>query len=81
MRTAPVKAIALPAVYRANLSFNSTSPFGHSRTRVMYAEGSALQCIHSEHYCVSSPLACTLCCAFRDLVKAYKHEKGTVFET
>ena len=27
MRTAPVKAIALPAVYRANLSFNRDVPF------------------------------------------------------
>ena len=54
MRTAPVKAIALPAVYRANLSFNSTCAFQHSRTRVIYAEGSALQCIHCyiyHHYC------------------------------
>ena len=47
MRTAPVKAIALPPVYRANLSFKSTCTFQHSRTRVIYAEGSALQCIHS----------------------------------
>ena len=49
MDTAPVKAIALPAVYRANLEFKS---FQHSRTRVMHAfsrirtrvdaEGSAL---------------------------------------
>ena len=44
MRTAPVKAIALPAVYRANLEFQSQ----HPRTRVMDsparadAEGSAL---------------------------------------
>ena len=55
MRTAPVKAIALPAVYRVNLEFQSHVPFQHSRTRVIYlacvlsricaradAEGSAL---------------------------------------
>ena len=35
MRTAPVKAIALPAVYRANLEFQSHVPFQHPRTRVM----------------------------------------------
>ena len=34
MDTAPVKAIALPAVYRANLDFQSHVPFQHSRTRV-----------------------------------------------
>ena len=39
MRTALIKAIAL----RANLEH---VPFQHSRTRVIYAEGSALQCIH-----------------------------------
>ena len=37
MDTAPVKAIALPAVYRANLEFHVQShvhvPFQHSRTR------------------------------------------------
>ena len=33
MDTAPVKAIALPAVYRANLEFQSHVPFQHSRTR------------------------------------------------
>ena len=32
MDTAPVKAIALPAVYRANLEFQSHVPFQHSRT-------------------------------------------------
>ena len=46
MRTAPVKAIALPAVYRANLEFQSHVPFQHPRTRVIDsrtdAEGSAL---------------------------------------
>ena len=52
MRTAPVKAIALPAVYRANLEFQSHVPFQHLRTHVMRAlsrirartdtEGSAL---------------------------------------
>ena len=52
MRTAPVKAIALPAVYRANFEFQSHVLFQHSRTRVMRAlsriraradaEGSAL---------------------------------------
>ena len=35
MRTAPVKAIALPAVYRANLEFQSHVPFQHPRTRVI----------------------------------------------
>ena len=35
MGTAPVKAIALPAVYRANLEFQSHVPFQHPRTRVM----------------------------------------------
>ena len=35
MRTAPVKAIVLPAVYRANLEFQSHVPFQHSRTRVI----------------------------------------------
>ena len=33
MGTAPFKAIALPAVYRANLEFQSHVPFQHSRTR------------------------------------------------
>ena len=33
MDTAPVKAIALPAVHRANLEFQSHVPFQHSRTR------------------------------------------------
>ena len=33
MPTAPVKATALPAVYRANLEFQSHVPFQHSRTR------------------------------------------------
>ena len=33
MDTAPVKAIALPAVYRANLEFQSHVPFLYSRTR------------------------------------------------
>ena len=52
MRIALVKAIALPAVYRANLEFQSHVPFQHSRTRLMRAlsriraradaEGSAL---------------------------------------
>ena len=32
---APVKAIALPAVYRANLEYQSHVPFQHSRTRVI----------------------------------------------
>ena len=35
MHTAPVKAIALPAVCRANLEFQSHVPFQHSRTRVI----------------------------------------------
>ena len=35
MRTALVKAIALPAVYRANLESQSYVPFQHSRTRVI----------------------------------------------
>ena len=34
MHTAPVKPIALPAVYRANLELQSHVPFQHSRTRV-----------------------------------------------
>ena len=47
MDTAPVKAIALPAVYRANLEFQSHVPFLYSRTRSRTraradAEGSAL---------------------------------------
>ena len=55
MHTAPVKPIAFPAVYRANLEFQSHVPFQHSRTCVIYlaralsrirartdAEGSAL---------------------------------------
>ena len=51
MDTAPVKAIALPAVYRANLEFQSHVPLQHSRTRSRIraradAEESALQCIH-----------------------------------
>ena len=37
MRIALVKAIALPAVYRAKLEFQSHVPFQHSRTRVMRA--------------------------------------------
>ena len=40
MRTAPVKAIALPALYIANLSFNRHVPFpavAHARTpRVLH---------------------------------------------
>ena len=32
---APDKAIALPAVYRANLEYQSHVPFQHSRTRVI----------------------------------------------
>ena len=36
MGTAPVKPIALPAVYRTNLEFQSHVPFQHSRTRVIY---------------------------------------------
>ena len=45
--TAPVKAIALPAVYRANLEFQSHVPFLYSRmcSRIRAradAEGSAL---------------------------------------
>ena len=35
MRTALVKAIALPAVYRANLECQWHVPFQHSRTRVI----------------------------------------------
>ena len=35
MRTAPVKAIALPAVYRANLECQLHVPFQHSRMRVI----------------------------------------------
>ena len=35
MRTALVKAIALPAVYRANLECQSHVPFQHLRTRVI----------------------------------------------
>ena len=55
MCTAPVKAIALPAVYRANLEFQSHVPFQHSRTRSRIraradAEGSALKCIHYSLY-------------------------------
>ena len=51
MSTAPVKAIALPAVYRTNLEFQSHVPFQHSRTHSRIraradAEGSALLCIH-----------------------------------
>ena len=52
MRIALVRAIALPAVYKANLEFQSHVPFQHSRTRVVRAlsriharadaEGSAL---------------------------------------
>ena len=52
MSVALVKAIALPAVYRANLEFQSHVPFQHSHMRVMRAlsrirtradaEGSAL---------------------------------------
>ena len=43
----PVKAIALPEVYRANLEFQTHVPFQHSRTRSRIraradAEGSAL---------------------------------------
>ena len=33
MDTAPVEAIALPAMYRANLEFQSHVPFQHLRTR------------------------------------------------
>ena len=36
MGTAPVKPIALPAVYRTNLELQSHVPFQHSRTRVIY---------------------------------------------
>ena len=51
MGTAPFKAIALPAVYRANLEFQSHVPFQDSRTRSRIraradAEGSALL-VHS----------------------------------
>ena len=35
MRTAPVKAIVLPAVHRANLECQLHVPFQHSRTRVI----------------------------------------------
>ena len=35
MRTAPVKAISLPAVYRGNLECQSHVPFQHSRMRVI----------------------------------------------
>ena len=35
MRIAPVKAITLPTVYRANLGFQSHVPFQHSRMRVI----------------------------------------------
>ena len=51
MGTAPVKAIALPAVYRANLEFQSHVHFLYTRTRSRIharadAEGSALL-VHS----------------------------------
>ena len=36
MRTAPVKAIALPAVYRANLKCQSHMPFQHYRFAHMW---------------------------------------------
>ena len=35
MRTAPVKAIVLPTVYRANLEFQSHVPFQHLRTGII----------------------------------------------
>ena len=35
MRTAPVKAIVLPAVYRANLEFQLHVPFQNSRMRII----------------------------------------------
>ena len=59
MRSAPVKAIALPAVYRANLEFQSHVPFQHSRMRFQgFAHMQMPRVLHSSGFIV---LFCFLC--------------------
>ena len=52
MRTAPVKAIVLPAVYRANLEFQSHVPFQHSRMCVMRVLSRSCPCECYVHACM-----------------------------
>ena len=68
MRTAQVKAIALPAVYRANLEFQSHVPFHqshvpfhHSRTRSRICARADAEGFSAFIFLVSSPILVRHC--------------------